>query len=160
MVRQPRRSTLADPLFPYTTLFRASYASVWSFKLLTMNVLPAILLGVVLSGAFALLIGYVSLRRSGIYFSILTLAFAQMSYNLAYSVLTPITTGETGLQLAHGDPRILAAASDVPGMPSTHLFGIAVAGFNAFSLSALTLTMAYYLALVITRSPFCLASRA
>src|SRR3546814_11179261 len=44
-----------------------SYAAVWSFKLLTMNVLPAILLGVVLSGAFALLIGYVSLRRSGIY---------------------------------------------------------------------------------------------
>src|SRR3546814_15659387 len=74
-----------------------SYAAVWSFKLLTMNVLPAILLGVVLSGAFALLIGYVSLRRSGIYFSILTLAFAQMSYNLAYSVLTPITNGETGL---------------------------------------------------------------
>jgi ABC-type branched-subunit amino acid transport system permease subunit len=45
------------------------------------------------------LIGYVSLRRSGIYFSILTLAFAQMSYNLAYSVLTPITNGETGLQV-------------------------------------------------------------
>jgi ABC-type branched-subunit amino acid transport system permease subunit len=39
------------------------------------------------------------LRRSGIYFSILTLAFAQMSYNLAYSVLTPITNGETGLQV-------------------------------------------------------------
>jgi hypothetical protein len=38
------------------------------------------------------------LRRSGIYFSILTLAFAQMSYALAYSVLTPITGGETGLQ--------------------------------------------------------------
>ena len=32
---------------------------------------------------FALLIGFVSLRRSGIYFSILTLAFAHVSFNLA-----------------------------------------------------------------------------
>ena len=60
-----------------------SYAAVWMMKLLTMNVIPAILLAMVVSGLFAAAIGYVSLRRSGIYFSILTLAFAQMSYNLA-----------------------------------------------------------------------------
>jgi ABC-type branched-subunit amino acid transport system permease subunit len=70
-----------------------SYAAVWSFKLLTISAIPAILFAVVLSGLFAVAIGYVSLRRSGIYFSILTLAFAQMSYNLAYSVFTPITNG-------------------------------------------------------------------
>jgi len=64
-----------------------SYAAVWSFKLLTMNVLPALVFSVILAGLFAYIIGFVSLRRSGIYFSILTLAFAQMSYNLAYSVL-------------------------------------------------------------------------
>ena len=67
-------------------------------------------------------IGYVSLRRSGIYFSILTLAFAQMCYNLAYSVLTPITNGETGLQLTRNDPRILDAgcsASAGAGLRST-----------------------------------------
>ena len=86
-----------------------SYAAVWMFKLLSMNVLPAIILAVVISGLFALLIGYISLRRSGIYFSILTLAFAQMMFALAYSVLTPITGGETGLQLALDDPRILGA---------------------------------------------------
>ena len=84
-----------------------SYSAVWMFKLLSMNVIPAILLSVLLSGVFALIIGYVSLRRSGIYFSILTLAFAQMSFALAYSVFTPITGGETGLQLALDDPRIL-----------------------------------------------------
>ena len=61
------------------------------FKLLSMNVIPAIILSVIVAGLFSLLIGYVSLRRSGIYFSILTLAFAQMSFALAYSVLTPIT---------------------------------------------------------------------
>src|SRR3546814_7405376 len=75
-----------------------------------MNVIPAVLLGTLLAGAFAALIGYISLRRSGIYFSILTLAFAQMSYNLAYSVLTPITNGETGLQLRGNDPRIIDRA--------------------------------------------------
>src|SRR6056297_2622941 len=89
-----------------------SYAAVWVFKLVGMNVLPAIFLSVVIAGLFALLIGYISLRRSGIYFSILTLAFAQMSFALAYSVLTPITGGETGLQLALDDPRILDGAGE------------------------------------------------
>ena len=84
-----------------------SYAAVWCLKLLSMNVLPAVICGVLVAGAFSLLIGYISLRRSGIYFSILTLALAQMSYNLAYSVLTPITNGETSLQLARTDPRVL-----------------------------------------------------
>ena len=65
------------------------------------------ILAVLVAGLFALLIGYISLRRSGIYFSILTLAFAQMSYNLAYSVLTPITNGETGLQITRTDPRVI-----------------------------------------------------
>jgi ABC-type branched-subunit amino acid transport system permease subunit len=114
-----------------------SYTAVWSFKLLTMNVLPAVILSVLVSAVFALLIGYVSLRRSGIYFSILTLAFAQMSYNLAYSVLTPITNGETGLQLARNDPRcILDRMAGNPafgqGIPSTDLFGMSLdraAGF-------------------------------
>ena len=84
-----------------------SYAAVWCFKLLTMNVLPAILLGTLFSGLFALVIGFICLRRSGIYFSILTLAMAQMCYNLAYSSLTIITNGETGLQLTSEDPRHL-----------------------------------------------------
>ena len=81
-----------------------SYATVWVFKLMTMNVIPAMIFGVLVSGVFALVIGFVCLRRTGIYFSILTLALAQMSYNLAYSVLTPITNGETGLQLTTKDP--------------------------------------------------------
>src|SRR6056297_1152763 len=95
-----------------------SYAAVWMFKLLSMNVIPAIALAVATSGLFALLIGYVSLRRSGIYFAILTLAFAQMSYALAYSVLTPITGGETGLQLALSDPRILDFSAEGGNIPT------------------------------------------
>jgi len=75
-----------------------SYTAVWSFKLLSMNILPALVFAALLTGLLAAVIGFVSLRRSGIYFSILTLAIAQMSYSLAYSVLTSITNGETGLQ--------------------------------------------------------------
>ncbi|MCK4707597.1 MAG: branched-chain amino acid ABC transporter permease, partial [Gammaproteobacteria bacterium] len=60
-----------------TFLGVGSYAAVWSFKLFTMNVVPALIFGIIISGIFALVIGFISLRRSGIYFSILTLAFAQ-----------------------------------------------------------------------------------
>ena len=87
-----------------------SYAAVWTFKLFSMNPILAVIIATVVGGVFAVAIGFISLRRSGIYFSILTLALAQMSYNLAYSVLTPITNGETGLQLAQSDPRILDVA--------------------------------------------------
>ena len=132
-----------------------SYAAVWSFKLLTMNVVPAIIFGVVLSGLFAAAIGYVSLRRSGIYFSILTLAFAQMSYNLAYSVLTPITNGETGLQLTLDDPRVLDAANaESAGIPTTTLFGISMSGYSGFYFCAVVLIIAFYISLKIFRSPF------
>ena len=57
-----------------------SYAAIWMMKLVTLNVIPAIIMGIIFAGLFALAVGFVSLRRSGIYFSILTLAFAQMSY--------------------------------------------------------------------------------
>ena len=56
-----------------------SYAAIWSLKLITLNVLPAIFVAIIVAGAFSWVVGKISLRRSGIYFSILTLAFAQMS---------------------------------------------------------------------------------
>ncbi|QAX29407.1 branched-chain amino acid ABC transporter permease [Leisingera sp. NJS204] len=151
-----------------------SYSAVWMFKLVGMNVIPAILLSVIVAGLFALLIGFVSLRRSGIYFSILTLAFAQMSFNLAYSVLTPITNGETGLQLTLEDPRILGVSATADGsIPVTSLFGLEMrstfelaAGpwafqFNAgYYLCALILLAAFYLSIRIFRSPFGMMLRA
>lgn len=133
-----------------------SYAAVWSFKLLTMSVIPAIIFAVIVAGVFAAAIGYVSLRRSGIYFSILTLAFAQMSYNLAYSVLTPITNGETGLQLALDDPRILDRAMSLggPGIPAPSLLGAQLSGLSGFYFCAVLLILGFYLAMRIDRSPF------
>ncbi|MES9966595.1 MAG: branched-chain amino acid ABC transporter permease [Sedimenticola sp.] len=130
-----------------------SYTAVWSFKLLTMNVIPAVIFAIIVSGLFAVLIGYISLRRSGIYFSILTLAFAQMSYNLAYSVLTPITNGETGLQLTMQDPRILDGPAG-EGLPSTTLFGLEMSGYSGFYFCAVILILAFFVSLRIFRSPF------
>lgn len=133
-----------------------SYTAVWCFKLLTVNVLPAIACAMLVSGLFALAIGYVSLRRSGIYFSILTLAFAQMCYNLAYSVLTPITNGETGLQITRTDPRVIdtwvSGASAL--IPATNLFGLEMKGYTGFYVCAVLLIAAFYVAMRIARSPF------
>ena len=144
-----------------------SYVSVWCFKLLTMNIVPALALSVLLAGVFAFIIGYISLRRSGIYFSILTLAFAQMSYNLAYSVLTPITNGETGLQvrairtnaelsLRDGDIRILDQALGIQeaSVPITNLFGMKMSGYPGFYFCAVLLIICFFIAQRITQSNF------
>jgi len=134
-----------------------SYTAVWCFKLFTMNILPAIIMSTLVSGVFALLIGYICLRRSGIYFSILTLAFAQMAYSLAYSVLTPITNGETGLQLTMQDPRYVDAMVGVvvqDGLPSTNLFGLSVNGYSGFYICAVVLILAFFVSLKIFRSPY------
>ncbi len=157
-----------------------SYSAVWMFKLLGMNVIPGILLSMVVAGIFALAIGYVSLRRSGIYFSILTLAFAQMSYNLAYSVLgNPasnfnLTNGETGLQLLLTDPRILGQSTTPDGsLPVTNFFGIAMRDsydlrmgdwlftFNAgYYLCGVIMLISFYISIRIFRSPFGMMLRA
>ena len=141
-----------------------SYTAVWTFKLMSMNPIPAVLMAVLMGGLFALVIGFISLRRSGIYFSILTLAFAEMSYRLAYSVLTPITNGETGLQLEQSDPRWIDTAifgRDYGSeLPSSDLFGIAMTGFSGFYFCAVVLIICFYLSMRIFRSPFGMMLRA
>ncbi len=140
-----------------------SYTAVWTFKLMTMNVIPAIIFSTLMAGIFALAIGFITLRRSGIYFSILTLAFAQMSYNLAYSVLTPITNGETGLQLTMHDARIidgLFGVEQAAGLPSTSLFGISMSGWSGYYFCGFILIVAFYISIRIFRSPFGMMLRA
>ncbi len=153
-----------------------SYSAVWMFKLLSYNVVPAIILAIIVSGVFSLLIGYVALRRTGIYFSILTLALAQMCFNLAYSVLgNPqsaynLTNGETGLQVYVSDPRYLMGEGS-PELP--HLFGLVMresidleVGSWLFTLNAgyylcgIIMLLAFYLSIRIFRSPFGLMLRA
>lgn len=152
-----------------------SYAAVWMFKLVSYNVIPAIVLSVVVAGLFSLLIGFVSLRRSGIYFSILTLAFAQMSFALAYSVLSNpkfnLTNGETGLQVYADDPQWFHNSDRLPDLP--HLFGLSMRStytmdvgawsfdFNAgYYLCAAIMMVVFYLSIRIFRSPFGMMLRA
>ena len=147
-----------------------SYSVVWMYKLLSYNVLPGLLLAMVMSALFALLIGYISLRRSGIYFSILTLAMAQMSFNLAYSVLTPLTNGETGLQVYIDDPQVLMGEDSIR---SPHFFGIVmheaakvdIGGWqftfsNGYYFCAIIAIVVFYISLRIFRSPFGMMLRA
>ena len=148
-----------------------SYAAIWMMKLLTMNVIPAIIMSIVFAGLFSLIVGWISLRRYGIYFSILTLAFAQMSYALAYSVLTPITGGETGLQAKISDPRILDSNAGEFGR--ANLFGLHMNSSyeltigrweftvnTGYYLAACVMLISFYMAIRIFRSPFGMMLRA
>ena len=150
-----------------------SYAAIWMMKLLTMNVIPAIIVSIIVAGIFSLLVGYISLRRSGIYFSILTLAFAQMMYALAYSVLTPITGGETGLQPKVNDARIFDQVVTDGVVPKANLFGLEMVSsaelnlgawvftFNAgYYIAGIVMLVAFYLSIRIFRSPFGMMLRA
>jgi len=148
-----------------------SYTAMWMYKLLNFNVFIAIPVAMLVTGLFALVIGWISLRRTGIYFSILTLAFAEMAYRLSYSVLTPITGGETNLSPnPANDPMILKGEN---GLTVPHLFGFDLNAkhvleigswsftFEAgYYLCALFLIVSFYVAIRIFRSPFGLMLRA
>jgi branched-chain amino acid transport system permease protein len=95
-----------DILLGYTGLLSFGHAAFWGGSAYVTG-LVALHFGVpfplaVLAGAlFAMLIavpvGYLSVRRSGIYFAMVTLAFAQMLYFIA-NQWRSLTGGENGLQ--------------------------------------------------------------
>lgn len=95
-----------DILLGFTGLLSFGHAAFWGGSAYVAG-LVAIHYGVpfplaVLAGAlFAMIlaapIGYLSVRRSGIYFAMVTLAFGQMVYFVAYQWGT-LTGGENGLQ--------------------------------------------------------------
>ena len=64
----------------------------------------ALLAGALLAGAMALPIGYISTRATGIYFAMLTLAFAQLLYTIAYK-WRDLTGGSDGIA---GVPKTIA----------------------------------------------------
>jgi branched-chain amino acid transport system permease protein len=77
----------------------------YSTGIVLIRVYPSVLLGlltgVIISSLGAFVIGFLSIRRRGIYFTMLTLAFAQMFYFMAFK-WTGLTGGDDGLQ---GVPR-------------------------------------------------------
>lgn len=74
------------------TLAKLGWHSVW----------VALLIGIAVAGVGGLVVGFLSLRRRGIYFAMLTLAFAQLFYFIAFH-LSDLTGGDDGLR---GIPKL------------------------------------------------------
>jgi ABC-type branched-subunit amino acid transport system permease subunit len=110
----------------------------------TPEIVPAMLASIGVTLVLALAIGLLLTRRTGIYFAILTLAFAAMLYRAALSVFSEWTGGDNGLT----------------GIPTPMLFGIPMHGVNVFYLTAVIAIVGFWIALRISRSPFGLMLRA
>jgi len=74
----------------------ASYVAAHAAKVWGLTPELAILMGTGAAGVLGLGIGALAIRRQGIYFAMVTLAFAQMVYFFAMQV--PFTGGEDGIQ--------------------------------------------------------------
>jgi branched-chain amino acid transport system ATP-binding protein len=83
----------------------ATYAVAISMQRFIGNEIAALVFGVVFSLILASVIALIILRRRGLYFSLLTLAFSQIAFEVAFK-WTGMTGGENGLQ---GVPRPLLA---------------------------------------------------
>lgn len=99
-----------DLLLGYTGLLSFGHAAFWGTSAYSAGLLAikadlsfplAVLGGALAAMVLAVPIGYFAVRRSGIYFAMVTLAFAQMLYFVA-NQWRDVTGGEDGLQ---GIPR-------------------------------------------------------
>ena len=102
----------------------------------------ALAAGTIAAGAFGLVVGWLAVRRIGIYFTMITLAFGQMAYFIENSPLSHYTGGENG----------------IPGVPvpvlgfGEHAIRIG-AGLPMYVLFAVIFFGGYVLARRIVRSP-------
>jgi branched-chain amino acid transport system permease protein len=78
----------------------AAYVTGWLVTDQAWSTLSAILAGMFSAAALGLLFGVIAIRRSGIYFAMITMALAQLVYFVMLQA--PFTGGENGLQ---GIPR-------------------------------------------------------
>ena len=83
-----------------------SYVAAWTIKHWHVDASIAIVLGGLTGAVLGLALGYLAIRRSGIYFAMITLALAQMVY--FFCLEAPFTGGEDGIQQ----------------VPRGHLFGV------------------------------------
>jgi branched-chain amino acid transport system permease protein len=96
-----------DILFGYTGLLSFGQSAFYgtggfvAAYLLTRldfpNVIVALLIGMVAAAAVGWLIGLVALRRTGIYFAMITVAIAEVFFFVEFSPLSAYTGGENGL---------------------------------------------------------------
>jgi branched-chain amino acid transport system permease protein len=83
-----------------------AYISAHAAKVWQLDPLLCVVLGGLAGGALGVLVGYLAIKRKGIYFSMITLALSQMVFFIALQA--PFTGGEDGIQ----------------GIPRGHLFGV------------------------------------
>ncbi len=102
------------------------------------NILLAIFAGVTFSAVIAFPIGFLAIRRRGIYFAMVTLAFAQMVYFIAFK-WSRLTGGDDGLQ----------------GVPRPDLFGISLQSeLRIYYFILVFLLVSIWFASRVVRSPF------
>jgi branched-chain amino acid transport system permease protein len=73
-----------------------SYVTAWTIKHWGITAEVAILLGGLTGAVLGLALGWLAIRRQGIYFAMITLALAQMVY--FFCLQAPFTGGEDGIQ--------------------------------------------------------------
>jgi branched-chain amino acid transport system ATP-binding protein len=111
----------------------ASYATAFAMRKGAGNEIVALVFCVVFSLVLAAVIAIIILRRRGLYFSLLTLAFSQIAFEISYK-WTDVTGGENGIQ---GVPRPLFASAW-----SFHVFAV------------VTVTVGIWILWHIAHSPF------
>jgi branched-chain amino acid transport system permease protein len=83
--------------FGHATFFgMGSYIAAWTIKTWHIDAGLALALAAGTGAVLGLCLGYLAIRRSGIYFAMITLALAQMIYFFCLSA--PFTGGEDGIQ--------------------------------------------------------------
>jgi branched-chain amino acid transport system permease protein len=94
--------------FGQATFFgSAAYVAGYLLKYYGIGIISALAVGVGIGALSALLVGYLCVQRSGLYFIMLTFALNQLFYFIAYQ-WTSVTGGEDGM----------------PGIPRPALFGL------------------------------------
>ena len=141
-----------DILFGFTGLlsfgqsaFFGTGGMVAAYLLTIVNfpyVIPSLFAGTILAAVIGYLVGLIALRRTGIYFAMITVAIAEVFFFVEFNPLSAYTGGENGL----------------PGVPAPALYlGFTTIRFNTdwtlYSFLAFWYFIGTVLALRIVRSP-------
>jgi branched-chain amino acid transport system permease protein len=141
-----------DILFGYTGLLSFGQSALYgtggmvAAYLLTQagfpHVVTALLIGMVVAAVVGYLVGLIALRRTGIYFAMITVAIAEVFFFIEFNPLSHWTGGENGL----------------PGVPAPTLYlGFTTIKFNAgwtlYPFLAFFYFIGIVIALRIVRSP-------
>ena len=91
-----------------------AYGTAMTIKYLVPNTLLGMLVGVVAATVAAAIIGALIVRRRGVYFAMVTIAFGQVFYFIAFR-WNAVTGGDDGLTDWHRMPIELGATLDIYG---------------------------------------------